>query len=218
MSRRTSTLRAASIATLLAMAAPALAEGKGDRAQQAIAEAQGKIDAMNRSGAAQAQPAMTARASAALRSAQEAVSAGHKEQAIADANNASRLADTALGEAAKNQQQAAAQQQADAAAAVGAAQQDAAAAAAQANSANLRANAAQQQASDAQQAAADAQVQADALRAQPAPAPTTTTVTTTDRTTSSGGTTHRRVVHHAPAHSTSAQKVTTTTVTTGQPQ
>ena len=87
----------------LLVAGPALAEGKGDRAQEAIARASGKIDAANKLGVGGEVPGMIARAQAALDTAKEDAASGHKEAAIADANHASQLADTALGVAQKRQ-------------------------------------------------------------------------------------------------------------------
>ena len=102
MQRSNIIVRGACISALaLLVAGPALAEGKGDRAQEAIARASGKIDAANKVGVGGEVPGMIARAQAALDTAKEDAASGHKEAAIADANNASQLADTALGVAQK---------------------------------------------------------------------------------------------------------------------
>jgi hypothetical protein len=186
-------------ASLLALAStPVLAEGKHDRAEQAIAAAHAKIDAANRVGAGMNSPHLAATAEAALRTAEEDLSAGHKENAIRDAIRAQQLADTALNQA----QAAHVQAVADNRAAANAAQAQAVdanaraqAASAQTDVANARADAAAQAAASA---AADAQnaraavVEAQA-QAQPQPQPQATTVTT-ETTKSSGA----RVVHSAP--------------------
>ncbi len=94
-------LSGVAIATCLgAMATPAMA-GKADRARAAIAEASGKIDAVDKAGVAGEAPRLTAEAQATLRSAQENLKSGHKETAIKEANHASKLADIALGESQK---------------------------------------------------------------------------------------------------------------------
>jgi hypothetical protein len=181
---------------------PAVA-GKGDRAQAAIAEARGKVDAANKAGTAGQVPGLQARAQAALRTAEEDVARGDKEQAIADANHASELADMAIGESNKVRMENEQARHADAMATAAAAQQDAAAAKARAEA--------------AEQSAAQAGAQVEAMRnAPPPPAPTTTTVTTEEhnvRATSSPRVVHRVVRRTTPA--VSEKKTTTTTVTTG---
>src|ERR1700754_762487 len=134
-------------ALLVLAMTPAIA-GKGDRAQTAIAEARGKVDAANKAGTAGQVPGLQARAQAALRTAEEDIARGDKEQAIADANHASELADMAIGEANKARTENEQARHADAMAAATSAQQDAAAA-------NARADAAEQSA-----AAANAQAEA----------------------------------------------------------
>ena len=74
---------ATACAVLALCATPVLAEGKGYRAQQALAMAQGKIDAAAKVNASAEVPDIEAQAEAALRAANEAVAAGHKEEAIA---------------------------------------------------------------------------------------------------------------------------------------
>ena len=126
---------AASIAIL---ASPVLAEGKADRAREAIAAASAKVDAANKVGASGEVPHLQAEAQAALRDAQEDLKSGHKDEAIAAANHASELADTAIGISHRN---AVDQQRETAASATNAAMsaQEQAAASAQADAAAARA-------------------------------------------------------------------------------
>lgn len=212
--------RGAGITGLLILAAtPAFAGEKTNRARQAIAEATGKVDAANKLGVSGEVPHLTARAQAALRTAREDLARGRKEQAIDEANQASQLADTAIGEAQRNRIAAERAEHDNAAAAADAAHHEAAVA--------------NERAQNAEQAAASAAADAAAARAAPppapviiqtpAPAPTTTTVTTESvkqaSVTHAGTTTHRRVVRHvvrrkpvATAHA--VHEKTTTTVTT----
>jgi len=192
-------------ACLLMLATPAFAEGKADRARAAIAEASGKIDAVDKVGVGAETPRLTARAAAQLRTAQESLKAGHKEDSIAQAHRASELADIALGEAQKRHaemQAAHVDQQAAAAVAV----QDA----------NARADSAQAAAASAaaDAAAARAAAATPVIVAQPAPAPTTTVTTETVKS----ATTHpvkKKVVVRKPASTARAvSERTTTTVTT----
>ncbi len=196
-------VRGIGFSALLVLAMTPAVAGKGDRAQAAIAEARGKVDAANKAGTAGQVPGLQARAQAALRTAEEDVARGDKEQAIADANHASELADMAIGESNKLRMENEQARHADAMATTAAAQQDAAAA-------NARAEA-------AEQSAAQAGAQVEAMRnAPPPPAPTTTTVTTEEhhvRATSSPRVVHRVVRRTTPA--VSEKKTTTTTVTTG---
>ena len=206
-------------ASALALASPAMA-GKHDRAEQAIAEAQGKIDAANKVGASGAAPHTAANAEASLKIAREALKSGHKEDAIRDAIHASQLADVALGEAQRGQAQA------------NAAQADATAAAQQqAANANARADAAQQTADSAQQSAAAAQADAAAARATPpvivaaapTPAPATTVTTETTKTVpvrvaTAKPATHKVVRRTVVAHPVARQTETTKTTVTTTPQ
>lgn len=210
------TLLAGAAALVACTAVPALAEGKGDRAQKAIAEARGKIDAAVKAGTIQHVPGLQARAEASLRAAQEDIAAGHKEQAIADANQASMLADTAIGEANKQQAENAAADRANAAATTAAATDAAVSAQQDAAAANARANA-------AEQSAAAANAQAEALRNTPPPAPApapvaTTTTVTTEKAVRSASTAPaakpKRVVHRRTTAGHTTTEKTTTTVTT----
>lgn len=202
--------RGVCLSALLALtAAPAMAEGKGDRAKKAIAEAQGKVDAAGTAGAGGDAPRLTVEAQAALRTARDDFAAGHKESAIAAANHASQLADSAIAVSGQRK----AQNQADAAATTAAAQQETAAAREAADAANTRA-------ASAEQTAASASAEAQALRNTPPPAPVTTVVTTTDTTrkvaAASSRSVPKKVVRHTttPTRSAIEQKSTTTTVTT----
>jgi hypothetical protein len=166
------------IPSLLAASALALvsvqanAEGKGDRAQQAIAAAQAKVDVAKSMGGSTELPHGVAEADAALNTAKEEASAGNKEEAIHDAIHAQSLADTSIGEMQKRKDAAMADQQQAAAAQNEAAQQQVAAAQNQAADANARAGAAEQSAAQSAQAA---QTAADAANR---PAQVQTTVTT----------------------------------------
>jgi len=193
-------------------AAPVLAEGKHDRAKEAMAAAQAKIDTANKIGAAANTPRLAAEAEAMLRTAHEDLSRGNKDQAIQDANRAAQLADVAIGEAQHHRDEMAQHQQANAAAVAADAQNQAA-------DANARADAAQQAAQQAA-AAAEAARNATPVVVAAAPAPVSTTTTTTveqDRTIAHTAPTAKRVVRHtAPAKRTGtvAREKTTTTVTT----
>jgi hypothetical protein len=148
---------------------PALGQGKKDRAQEAVAAAQAKVDAASKLGAAGEVPRLLAEAQGALRTAQEDLARDKKTDAIADANRASTLADQALGESqrAKLNRARDDKQASDAAAA------DAARSAADANA---RAAAAEADANAARNAPPPAPVIIAAPP--PPPAPTSTTITT----------------------------------------
>lgn len=195
----------------LVAASPALGQGKKDRAREAVAAAQAKVDAAGKVGAAGEVPRLLAQAQAALRTAQEDLAGDHKEQAIADANHASMLADQALGEAqrAKLARARDDKQAADAAAA------DAARSAADANA---RAAAAEADANAARNAPPPAPVVIAAPP--PPPAPTSTTVTTETVAPATKVVTRaaprKRVVtrRHVVRKATPATVKTKTTVTT----
>jgi hypothetical protein len=198
-------------ALMILAASPVLAEGKHDRAKEAMAAAQAKIDTANKIGAAANTPRLAAEAEAMLRTAHEDLSRGKKDQAIQDANRAAQLADVAIGEAQHHRDEMAQHQQADAAAVAAAAQNQAA-------DANARADAAQQAAQQAA-AAAEAARNAPPVVVAAAPPPVSTTTTTTverDRTIAHAAPTTKRVVRHTPAKRTGtvARERTTTTVTT----
>ncbi|MDE1915464.1 MAG: hypothetical protein KGJ57_08495 [Sphingomonadales bacterium] len=205
-------------ALALSLTTPAMAEGKADRAREAIAAAEAKIQAADTAGAGTLLVSEQAHAREELATAKEALASGHKDDAIADANHASMMAEANLGEA---QRRKSAMNQARVAAAhaqVAAANQQAADAQQQAQDANARAamaqNAAATSAADAN-AARQAAVAAQVAAATP-PAQTETSVTTS----TSGPATHhtavrKRVVHtamHKPA--TRVAETTTTVVKT----
>jgi hypothetical protein len=154
--------RSACVSALIMLAAAPAFAGDHDRAVKAITTAQAKIDAANKVGASGEVPGMVARAQAELSTAREALQRGHKLMAFDQATDASRLADTALGTAQRNQLDAVRDQRDTA---------QAAALQAQAEAAN-----ANDRAASAEQAAAVAAARADAMRYTP-PAPPTTTVT-----------------------------------------
>ncbi|QNA85699.1 hypothetical protein G4G27_18210 [Sphingomonas sp. So64.6b] len=201
-------------ALLLSSATPAFARGKTDRAHEAIAAAKAKVEAANKLGASGEVPRLQAQAQAALRSAEEDLAAKRKDEAIAEANRASELADTAIGISERNRNEAVNAERAAAADA----QQEAAAA-------NARAQAAQQEANAAAADAAAARATpppAPIVIAPPAPTPTTTITTETVKTAAPATVARKKVTVRKPVRrvvkrsSTPARTVekTTTTVTT----
>jgi len=225
----------ASSALALAVAGPAHATDKKDRAQEAIAAAEAKLHTAEGIGAGVETPALTANARAALMTAKNNLAAGHKTLATEQAIHASALADTAVGElqrrkdasidaaragerasaqAAEREATAAAQDRADAARTAATAQQQTA-------DANARASAAEQAAASS---AADATAARNAaLLAQSQPTQVETTVTTQHQ----GAVVHRSTKARAPVRkpaattttrvSPSSDKVTTTTTVTKPP-
>ena len=190
---------------------PALGQGKKDRAREAVATAQAKVDAASKVGAAGEVPRLLAEAQGALRAAQEDLARDKKTDAIADANRASTLADQALGEAqrAKLNRARDDKQAADAAAAD---------AARSASDANARAAAAEAAAAAARNAPPPAPV----VIAAPPPPPTPTSTTVTTETVSPApkvvtrAATRKRVVtrRHVVRKAAPATVKTKTTVTT----
>src|SRR6185312_7986495 len=92
------TVAAMTSALALALATAAHAEGKKDRAQEAIAAADAKIQAAQTAGASTATPAQVAHAREILANAREDLHQGHKTVAIVDANHAAALAEASIGE------------------------------------------------------------------------------------------------------------------------
>src|SRR6185312_14714170 len=88
------TVAAMTSALALALATAAHAEGKKDRAQEAIAAADAKIQAAQTAGAGTATPAQVAHAREILANAREELHQGHKT----DANHAAALAEASIGE------------------------------------------------------------------------------------------------------------------------
>lgn len=201
-------------------ASPALA-GKSDRAAQAIAAAQAKIDSAKTIGAGTEVPRRVAAAQAELARASEAKQSGHNEEAIQIAIHAQAMADAILGETAARKDADAAATRAAAQNQTAAAQSQAEAARAEAAAANARAEAAQQAAQQsAQQAAVATQAAVAAQTPPPAPAAEPTKVETTVTTATPAGT-HRtvkkKVVVHRKAKASGATVTTATTrVSTGQ--
>lgn len=224
----------AASALLFATASPALAQSRTDRARMSITEAQAKVDAAIKVGAATEAPELVAEAQSELRSSQENLARGNKDESIAGAHRASELADQALGVTEQRKQAAASAErdrrqnaesvavsaQADAEAqrdgrlnaeaAAGAAQQDAA-------QANDRAQQAQQAASSAAADAAAARASADK--------PTTVTVERTEGSVTTPAYSARPAAaprrpaarpapRRAPAKAPAPARKTTTTTTT----
>ena len=210
----------ASVLSLMVVTAPvAMAQGKADRARSAIAAAQAKIDASAQVGAGNAVPAEQARANEALAQAKEMLASGHKDEAIAAANRASALADTALGRTQQTHAAVNAARTDAAAAAVDSARQDAAASQAQAAQAQAQAADANARADAAQQQAAVASADAAAARAAPPPAPAVTAVTTETTKSTNVTPAKRHVVRRVvttPAKATTTEKTTTTVSTDNQ--
>lgn len=202
-------------ALALSIVTPAHA-GKADRAREAIAAAQAKIDAAETAGAGTEVPHQLAEAKAALARARENLDAGHKPESIDAAIQAQALADASLGESQKRKQAMSEAQQQAAQGQAMAAQQQAADATARAAAAEQSAAASAQQAADARAAAATAALQAQAAPV-PAQAPATveTTVTTqTARPARTARTTTKHVVRKRTATASSAPAPAAVTATT----
>lgn len=218
------------IAVLAAAMLPTVAmAGEETRAEAAIAEAKGKIDAGDKAGVGQEAAHMQDDARHALMSAQDLLSHHHKAEALAAALHASELADQAMATAGHRHDEADANRRSDARMAeeharetTNAANERAHSAEAanamadqRASTAEANANAANQRADDASRASAAAMAEANAARN----APTTTTVATTQHDSDEAAPMHtmhharHRVVHHRVRH-TSHTHTTTTAVTT----
>jgi hypothetical protein len=185
----------------LSTATPALAN-KADRAREAIAAAQAKVNTADSLGATAGLPHEAADAKAELNTARESLADGHTRDAVNEAIRASAMADTAIGVMQRRHQEAAAATQAQSAEAVSAAQQQAA-------EANARADAAEQSAANSAAEAANARNEAAAAAAQN-PAEVETNVTTSSPS--------HQVTHHVIRRTTRRSVVTapaqTTTSTT----
>jgi len=192
----------------LVLGASVHAEDKKDRAQEAIAAADAKIQAAQTAGAGSATPDQIARAREVLADAREELHQGHKTAAIADANHAAALAESSIGETQR-------QVNASASDAVQQAQSVAADANARAASADQAAAVSAQQAQAAQASAAISAEAATAASAGP-PTQVQTTVTTEEHSSSTAPAPHKvthRVVHHTKA-GTKVSKTTTTVTQT----
>ena len=86
----------ATLALALAFGSPVHAQGKADRARTAIAVAESKIQAGDAAGAGTTLPQRQAEARHALATAKEDLSAGRKEDAVANANRAAAIAEAGL--------------------------------------------------------------------------------------------------------------------------
>ena len=206
----------AALAAMITVSPAAMAQGKADRARIAISAAEAKIEAANKVGASGQVPRLQAEAQAALRTAKEDLASGRKDAAIAEANHASELADTAIGESHRTEVDTARADSANAQDAAVVAQQEAAAA-------NARAAAAEQAAASAQQDAAAARAAQPVVVATPvatpAPQPTTTVTTETVRQAATPTATKkvvRQTVKRTARRAPTAVERTTTTVKTEQ--
>lgn len=207
-------LACASALGLMFASTSVMADGKMDRARAAVAEARGKVDAASRAGTGGVAPRTLTDAQAALRAAEDDLKASRKDQAIVDAQNASRLADLAINESQRAQADKAAADKA-------AADAQAADAAKAAADADARAKIAEADANAARNAPPPAPVIIAAPPPPPAPTPTETTVTTS---TTTPAPVTRTVVKKAPPKRVVKRTVvkkapapvakTTTTVTT----
>lgn len=201
----------AALALSLGLANPAFA-GKHDRAKEAIAAAEAKLQANDTAGAGAEMPAGQAEARRLLNMAKENLSAGRKSQAIADANQASALAETVLGEVQKRKETQASLQTQQAQTEASIAQQQAA-------EANARAANAEQSAAVSAAQAQAAQAQAAAAASTP-PAQVETTVTTQNKATPTTKKAVRTKVVRKSTKRTpvasSGSAVTTTTTTVKQ--
>ncbi len=195
--------------------------GEETRAEAAIAEASGKIDAGDKAGVGTAAPDMQRQAREALMSAQDLLTHHKKVEALAAAHHASDLADQAIVVANARKIDADRTRRDDQRSTEAAATQSATMANMRANSAEAATDAANQRADAAERSSAAANAQADAMRNAPPPvvAPTTTTVELTqhDEPAPMSHTPvhhlHHKVVHHAK-HPSPVKTTTTATVTT----
>ena len=225
----------ASSALTLAIATPAAAYNKTDRAREAIAAADAKIHSAETMGAGTNAPRDTAEARASLALAREDFANGHKESATQEAIRASALADTAIGITQQHKDDAVASAREDQRAVAESARDQVTAAQGQANAAQDQAVAAQQQAADAnaralaaQQSAAASASDAAAARnaaalaaAQTPPAPQVETTVTTQQSASGHHSKRTKVTRHTTTSGTtgapsSSSQVTTTTKVTPQ--
>ncbi len=217
----TSTVALAALlaSTMLPIAAYA---GEETRAQAAIAEAKGKIDAGDKVGAGDQAPQLQDQARAALATAQDLLSHHKKTDAIVAAHHASDLADQAIMAANSRKASAERDRRDDLRDTASNAQATAASANLRADSAEQATAAANSRANSAEQSSAVANAQADALRNAPPPvaSPSVTTVAVTEHDAAwtapaaSHHKRHRVVRHHGqPGH----VKTTTTVVTTNHP-
>lgn len=176
MFRRTITASLLAASAMALTVTPAYA-GKADRAREAIAAAEAKIQTADSLGAASGSPRESAEARATLARAKESLERGDKSQSIDQAIHASALADTAIGVMQRRKDDQVAGANAAREADVAVARQQAADAQQQAAQASVRADVAQQQAAQSATEASAAR-NAAVLAAQSQPAQVETTVTT----------------------------------------
>jgi len=220
------------IAVLAAAMLPNVAmAGEETRAEAAIAEAKGKIDAGDKAGVGEQAGRMQTDARQALMSAQDLLSHHHKVEALAAAQHASQLADQAMAMAGRRKSEADASRHDESRMAEEHARESAAAANERAHSAETANAMADQRASSAEANAnaanqrADASARAGAAAAADAQAarnaPTTTTVATTQHDSDEAAPMpmhhprHRMVRHHT-RHSSHTHTTTTAVTTTHQ--
>jgi hypothetical protein len=189
--------------------------GEQTRAEAAIAEAHGKIDAGDKAGAANQAPELQAQARSELRTAEDLLTHHHKQEALASAHHASELADQALASATSRRAEAEHARHDEQRDATSAAQQSAANANVRADNAQQETSMANMRANSAEQSSANANAQADAMRNAP---PTTTTMEVSQHDTASEpmGPVHHtrhRVIHRHAHH----VNTTTTVVSTTHP-
>ena len=227
MKHATHFLRATSLSAALAvtLAASPVFAGNQTKAEAAIAEARGKIDAAEKVDVGHLAPELQAQARAELQAAQDQLSNHKKVDAISTANHAGALADQAIIVAHDRRIAVERERRLETQSAANAAQQSAADANLRAESAQSAAMAANNRAESAEHASAAANAQVEAMRTAPPAQPTTTTVAVTERSTVvTPKVVTRKVVVRKPVHhravraklATSHVK-TTTVVTTTNP-
>ena len=215
------TSRVALAAALAAAMAPtAVYAGEQTKAEAAIAEARGKIDAGDKVGASEQAPQLQAQAREALASAQDLLSHHHKGEANVAAHHASDLADQAIVSANNHKTEAEHARRDELRNSAADAQQSAADANTRADNAQRATTMANVRADSAERSSAAANAQADALRNAPPPVapPSTTTVAVTQHEVEPVAPTHQirhRVIHKR--HHRAPVKSTTTTITTTHP-
>ena len=205
-------VRTAGLSFLLAATAMPVLAGEADRARQAIAAAQAKIDAAAKAGADTTAGLPLAQARDSLMSAKSRLERGRKEEAISDAQHASELADRANVVGQDRRVAAERNGRLNAEASAASAQDSAAAARDRATAAQAEAASANAEATALRNAPAPAPVIVETPA--PAPAPVATTVATTHtHVVRPARRATRRVVTH-PARAAVAVDKTSTTVTT----
>jgi hypothetical protein len=206
--------------------------GEQTRAEAAIAEAKGKIEAADRVGVGEQAPGLQAQAREALMSAQDLLSHHKKTEAIAAAQQAGMLADRAIVVAHDRKTASDRDRRTDMRDAGVRAQQSADSANTRATIAEAATDSANHRADDAERATAAATAETNAMRAAPPPPPmampTSTTVAitehdSTDRAMAVPAAAHRKMTHpivrrhpvrRTARHHLRTHHVKTTTITT----